>query len=113
MIPTPLLAAEEMTREVFADVHGVAKIAFYLLGAATTAVFAAWAWKRVKKYRRGRPTGRLPELWWQTRYRNAVRATRRWVRSISSRLPWALLAIQTGGRGFAIGFGSMVTFEQR
>ncbi|HLF40948.1 MAG TPA: (Fe-S)-binding protein [Acidimicrobiia bacterium] len=76
----PHLAAE-MTREVFADVHGVAKIGFYLLAAVASAGFAMWAWKRVKKYRRGRATGRLPELWWQTRYRKAVGATRRWVRS--------------------------------
>ena len=46
--------AVEQTREVFSHVHGPAKILFYLLAAAATLAFADYAWKRIKKYRRGR-----------------------------------------------------------
>ena len=61
--------AVEQTREVFADVHGAAKILFYVLAAVATLAFAAYAWKRVQKYRRGRAIGRLREVWEQTRRR--------------------------------------------
>ncbi len=61
--------AVEQTREVFADVHGAAKILFYVLAAMATLAFAAYAWKRVQKYRRGRAIGRLREVWEQTRRR--------------------------------------------
>jgi Fe-S oxidoreductase len=61
--------AVEQTREVFAHVHGAAKILFYVLAAAATFAFADYAWKRVKKYRRGRAIGRWREMWEQTRHR--------------------------------------------
>jgi Fe-S oxidoreductase len=57
------------TREVFARVHGAAKILFYVLAAAATLAFADYAWKRIKKYRRGRAIGRWREMWEQTRAR--------------------------------------------
>jgi Fe-S oxidoreductase/nitrate reductase gamma subunit len=62
----PALAVEH-TREVFAGVHGAAKVLFYLLAAAATFAFAAYAWKRIQKYRRGRATGRLRATWEQSR----------------------------------------------
>jgi Fe-S oxidoreductase len=61
--------AVEQTREVFSHVHGAAKILFYVLAAAATLAFADYAWKRIKKYRRGRAIGRLREVWDQTRAR--------------------------------------------
>ncbi|MDQ1497127.1 MAG: hypothetical protein QOI86_467, partial [Actinomycetota bacterium] len=61
--------AVEQTREVFSHVHGPAKILFYVLAAAATLAFADYAWKRVKKYRRGRAIGRWREVWEQTRAR--------------------------------------------
>ncbi|HEY0398673.1 MAG TPA: heterodisulfide reductase-related iron-sulfur binding cluster [Acidimicrobiia bacterium] len=61
--------AVEQTREVFSHVHGAAKILFYVLAAAATLAFADYAWKRVKKYRRGRAIGRWREMWEQTRAR--------------------------------------------
>jgi Fe-S oxidoreductase len=61
--------AVEQTREVFSHVHGPAKILFYVLAAAATLAFADYAWKRVKKYRRGRAIGRWREMWEQTRAR--------------------------------------------
>jgi Fe-S oxidoreductase len=61
--------AVEQTREVFSHVHGAAKILFYVLAAAATLAFADYAWKRIKKYRRGRAIGRLREVWEQTRAR--------------------------------------------
>ena len=61
--------AVEQTREVFSGVHGAAKILFYVLAAAATLAFAAYAWKRIKKYRRGRAIGRWREVWEQTRRR--------------------------------------------
>ncbi|HVW33012.1 MAG TPA: heterodisulfide reductase-related iron-sulfur binding cluster [Acidimicrobiia bacterium] len=57
------------TREVFSHVHGATKILFYVLAAAATLAFADYAWKRVKKYRRGRAIGRWREMWEQTRAR--------------------------------------------
>ena len=59
--------AVEQTREVFSGVHGAAKVLFYVLAAAATFAFAAYAWKRIQKYRRGRAIGRWRELWEQTR----------------------------------------------
>jgi Fe-S oxidoreductase len=61
--------AVEQTREVFSHVHGATKILFYFLAAAATLAFADYAWKRIKKYRRGRAIGRWRELWEQTRAR--------------------------------------------
>ncbi len=62
----PALAVEQ-TREVFAGVHGAAKILFYFGAAVASLAFAAYAWKRIQKYRRGRAIGRWRELWEQTR----------------------------------------------
>jgi Fe-S oxidoreductase len=62
----PALAVEQ-TREVFAGVHGAAKILFYVGAAVASLAFAAYAWKRIQKYRRGRAIGRWRELWEQTR----------------------------------------------
>ena len=64
------LVAVEQTREVFAGVHGAAKVLFYVLAAVATLAFAAYVWKRVQKYRRGRAIGRWREVWEQTRRRN-------------------------------------------
>lgn len=75
--------AVEQTREVFSHVHGAAKILFYVLAAAATLAFADYAWKRIKKYRRGRAIGRWREVWAQTRARQPelVAAGRRLARS--------------------------------
>jgi hypothetical protein len=59
--------AVEQTREVFSGVHGAAKVLFYVLAAVATFAFAAFAWKRIQKYRRGRAIGRFREMWEQTR----------------------------------------------
>ncbi|HEV7536852.1 MAG TPA: heterodisulfide reductase-related iron-sulfur binding cluster, partial [Acidimicrobiia bacterium] len=64
----PALAVEQ-TRAVFSHVHGAAKVAFYVLAAAATLAFAAYAWKRIQKYRRGRAIGRWREMWERTRAR--------------------------------------------
>ncbi|MDQ3947372.1 MAG: 4Fe-4S dicluster domain-containing protein, partial [Actinomycetota bacterium] len=77
----PAVVALEQTREVFADVHGAAKVGFYLLAAVATAAFAAYAWKRIRKYRQGRATGRLREMWHQTRDSRYARTTKALVTS--------------------------------
>src|SRR5258706_14809270 len=61
--------AVDQPREVFSHVHGAAKILFYGLAAAATLAFADYAWKRIRKYRRGRAIGRWREMWEQTRSR--------------------------------------------
>ena len=61
--------AVEQTREVFFRVHSVSKIVFSVLAAAATLAFADYAWKRIRKYRRGRAIGRWREMWEQTRSR--------------------------------------------
>jgi Fe-S oxidoreductase len=76
-----MLFAAEQTREVFAGVHGLAKVAFYVLAALATAGFVAWSRKRVRKYRQGRATGRLPEVWRQTRDSRYVQNTKALVTS--------------------------------
>lgn len=45
-------------REVFRNLSPLAIAVFYALAATTLAVFAAGVWRRVRKYRRGRPAGR-------------------------------------------------------
>jgi Fe-S oxidoreductase len=49
-------------REVFRNLSAPAVLLFYTLAAATIAVFAWGAWRRIRKYRRGRPAGRLTRL---------------------------------------------------
>lgn len=49
-------------REVFRGLGPVAVALFYLLSAAAIAIFAWGAGQRVRKYRRGRPAGRLTGL---------------------------------------------------
>jgi Fe-S oxidoreductase/nitrate reductase gamma subunit len=61
--------AVEQTREVFSHVHGAAKVLFYVLAAVAILAFADYAWKRIRKYRRGRTIGRWREVWEQTRAR--------------------------------------------
>jgi Fe-S oxidoreductase/nitrate reductase gamma subunit len=58
MIAT-ILAIEGETREIFEDIDTIGKVAFYLLSLVATAVFFWGWWKRLGKYRRGRPAGRL------------------------------------------------------
>lgn len=50
-------------RDVFRNLSGPAVALFYLLAAATIAVFAYGLWRRIQKYRRGRPANRLAEIW--------------------------------------------------
>ncbi len=76
-----MLFAATQTREVFAGVGGVAKVAFYVLAALATAGFLAWSRKRIRKYRQGRATGRLPEVWRQTRDSRYVQNTKALVTS--------------------------------
>ncbi len=50
-------------REVFRNFSGAAIALFYALSALTLAVFLYGAWRRIHKYRRGRPAHRLTRLW--------------------------------------------------
>jgi Fe-S oxidoreductase/nitrate reductase gamma subunit len=49
-------------REVFRSLTAPSILAFYALSAAALAVFAYGAWGRLRKYRAGRPAGRLPDI---------------------------------------------------
>jgi Fe-S oxidoreductase len=92
----PALAVEQ-TRAVFWHVHGATKLLFYVLAAAATLAFAAYAWKRVRKYRRGRAIGRLREVWEQTRARQPelVAAGRQLARSRPLQSSLAAIASQS------------------
>jgi Fe-S oxidoreductase len=48
---------EVPAREVFRNLSGPAVALFYVLAAATIAIFAWGVWRRIQKYRRGRPAG--------------------------------------------------------
>ena len=54
-----ILAVEGETREVFEDINLFGKIVFYTLSFAATALFFRGWWKRIAKYRGGRPAGRI------------------------------------------------------
>lgn len=54
------LLALDAGRPVFEGIGPLGKLAFYLLAALSTAIFAWGVWQRVRKYRRGRPAGRGP-----------------------------------------------------
>ena len=56
---TAILAVEEETREVFEDINVTGKVVFYILSLTATALFLWGWWKRVTKYRGGRPAGRV------------------------------------------------------
>ncbi len=78
----PLLAFAGLpTREVFRGIGLPGKAAFYLLSLATIALFLWGSWLRVRKYRRGRPAGRLADLLWG------------WVRARRERVPPAALTL--------------------
>ncbi len=49
-------------RDVFRNLSGPAIALFYALAVATIAVFSYGLWRRIQKYRRGRPAYRLPHL---------------------------------------------------
>ncbi len=54
-----ILAVEGETREVFEDIDLFGKVVFYILSAAAIALFLWGWWKRIAKYRSGRPAGRI------------------------------------------------------
>ncbi|MBI3031516.1 MAG: Fe-S oxidoreductase, partial [Candidatus Rokubacteria bacterium] len=49
-------------REVFRNFPGPLIAAFYLLSALAILVFCYGAWRRILKYRRGRPANRMTHL---------------------------------------------------
>jgi hypothetical protein len=50
------------TRPIFQGLHTVGEAAFYVASFLTVAVFAWGFWRRVRKYRRGRPAARMKVL---------------------------------------------------
>jgi Fe-S oxidoreductase len=54
------LFATAVTRPIFEDIGPVGKLIFYLLAAASTALFCWGVWIRIRKYRQGRSAGRGP-----------------------------------------------------
>jgi hypothetical protein len=52
------VAASDVTRPVFDGIPHVGELIFYVLAVATTLTFSYGVWRRVAKYRRGRPAGR-------------------------------------------------------
>ena len=52
------MAGETVTRPIFEGVGHVGEIIFYVLATASIAVFGYGVWRRVHKYRRGRPAAR-------------------------------------------------------
>jgi Fe-S oxidoreductase/nitrate reductase gamma subunit len=75
----------ERTREVFEGFGLLPKGLFYLLAATATAVFLLGVWRRMAKYRRGRATGRMGEIWFYVRHRRRP-AKPRWTRPLHSSL---------------------------
>jgi Fe-S oxidoreductase len=53
-----MLVAAEETREVFRGFSAASEIAFYIAAFATVGLFTWGFWRRVRKYRRGRPVAR-------------------------------------------------------
>lgn len=52
------MPAEDVTRPIFQGIGHVGEIIFYVLATASIVVFGYGVWRRVRKYRRGRPAGR-------------------------------------------------------
>lgn len=52
------MAGSHVTRPIFDGIPRVGELIFYVLAAATTLIFGYGVWRRVAKYRRGRPAGR-------------------------------------------------------
>ncbi|RDH79948.1 (Fe-S)-binding protein [Mycolicibacterium moriokaense] len=53
------MAGESVTRPIFEGIGHTGELIFYVLATVSIAVFAYGVWRRVQKYRRGRPAGRL------------------------------------------------------
>jgi Fe-S oxidoreductase len=56
--PDPYLHPADYTRARFEGVGFVGEVVFYCLAGLSTAIFAWGLWRRIRKYRRGRPAGR-------------------------------------------------------
>jgi Fe-S oxidoreductase/nitrate reductase gamma subunit len=55
--------ADQVTRPIFQGIGHLGEIVFYVLATLTIAVFSYGVWRRVRKYRRGRPAGRGSTVW--------------------------------------------------
>jgi Fe-S oxidoreductase len=90
-------------REVFRNLSVEAVTLFYALAAATLAAFAWGAWRRIQKYRRGRPARRLAPLGARVLRGGAVIATHstlgqrhRWVGLAHLGIFWGFVALFVG-----------------
>jgi Fe-S oxidoreductase len=73
--------AVERTREVFEGFGALTKGLFYLFAAVATAVFVLGVWRRAKKYKKGRSTRRMGEIWFYARHRRQA-PVQRWTRPL-------------------------------
>ena len=90
-----------VTRPVFEGIGPLGRAVFYVVAAVSTAVFAWGVWRRVRKYRVGRPAGRGPAI-------RAALAGR--LRSIGKGAPVARGNRATGVAHFFAFWGFMVAF---
>jgi len=56
------LVATQVTRPVFEGIGPLGKVTFYCVAAVSTVIFAWGVWRRVHKYKMGRPAGRWPTI---------------------------------------------------
>ncbi len=56
------MAGDTVTRPIFEGIGPVGETVFYVLSTVAIVVFGYGVWRRVRKYRRGRPAGRWPTI---------------------------------------------------
>jgi Fe-S oxidoreductase/nitrate reductase gamma subunit len=56
------MGGDDVTRPIFEGIGTAGKVAFYVIGTLAIVVFLVGVWRRVAKYRRGRPAGRGGEI---------------------------------------------------
>ena len=103
------MLAVERTREVFEGFGLLPKGLFYLLAAAASAVFVLGVWRRTSKYRKGRPTGRMGEIWFYARHRRRP-ARQRWTRPLHSSLGAVAANSTVAHRDRAAGLAHLAVF---
>jgi Fe-S oxidoreductase/nitrate reductase gamma subunit len=99
--------ADAVTRPIFEGIGPAGEVVFYLLAAVSIGVFGWGVWRRVRKYRRGRPAGRRATVR-EALFGHPLRGVRR--RSDRGSVAVVASNVTVGRRGRAVGWAHFGVF---